>query len=121
MSYRTYHMTVSTVWYDKASAGAREYELHFTVGRRGKIRTVRRTLAKRGAPYFQRLIHRRTKRWIPLRRIRVRFEREETATRIDSRIRVDGRSMLYRGKRWRAYPLGSWEMNYARKRRPKSS
>jgi len=112
-------MTISSTWYDKISRGVKEYELHFTVARPGKIRNVRRALAKRGVPYFQGLIYRRIKKWIPKSRIKVRFEREEAAEKSESRIRVEGRSMLYRGKRWKAYPLGHWELSYVKKRRRK--
>jgi hypothetical protein len=117
MSVRTYRMSIASTWYDRKAGGAKEYELHFRVSRRGKIRTVRRTLARRGVPYFQRMIYRQIERWIPLERIRVRFEREKRATRSDTRIQIDGRSMLYWGKRWEAYPLGERELNYARRRR----
>ena len=110
-------MTISSVWYDKAAGGAKEYELHLKVPRSGNISTVQRKLAKRGAPYFQQLVYRRIKRWIPLRKIKIRFERPEPTTKQDTKMRVEGRSMLYRGKRWRAYPLGSWELTYAKKRR----
>ncbi len=114
---RTYHMTVASTWYDKTAGGAKEYELHFTVARSGQIRTVRRKLARRGLVYFQGLVYRRTKNWIRKRRIKARFEREEAANKTESRIRVDGRSMLFRGRQWKAYPLGTKELSYARKRK----
>jgi hypothetical protein len=110
-------MTIATVWYDEAAGAAKEYEFHFKVARAGDIRRVRRALAERGAPYFQQLVYRRIKRWIPLRKIKVRFEKEEAATKKDSRIHIEGRSMFYRGKKWQAYSLGTWELNYAKKRR----
>ncbi|GEM_PF-1888110 len=116
---RTYRMTVASTWYDKISRGVKEYELHFTIARPGKIRNVRRKLAERGVPYFQRLVYRRIKKWIPKRKIRVSFEREEPAKKSESKIRIEGRSMLYRGKRWRAYPLGRWELSYSKRRRRK--
>ncbi|MGA3296455.1 MAG: hypothetical protein ABSD41_03285 [Candidatus Bathyarchaeia archaeon] len=114
---RLYRITIASVWYDSTAGGAKEYELHLKVARAGNVRTVRRTLAKRGAPYFQQLVYRRLKRWIPMRKIKVRFEQEEPAIKRENKISIDGRSMLYRGKRWKAYPLGKWELNYAKRRR----
>jgi hypothetical protein len=93
-------MTIASAWYDKLGRGKREYELHFAVARKGNRRTVRRHLARRGIEYFQRLIYRRIEKWIPARNIKIGFEREEVADRSETRIRVEGRSMLYRGKRW---------------------
>jgi len=119
MSARVYRMTIFTTWYDKMASGAREYELHFMIARRGRIRTVRRTLMERGVPYFQGLLYRRLKKWIPKRKVKVRFEREQPALRSESKIRLEGRSMLFRGKRWWAYPFGRWELDYARKKRRK--
>jgi hypothetical protein len=119
MSARVYRMAVFTSWYDKTASGAREYELHFIAVRHGSIRTIRRALAKRGVPYLQGLLYRRLKKWIPKRKVKVRFEREQPALRSESKISVEGRSMLFRGKRWRAYPLGRWDLNYAKKKRRK--
>jgi hypothetical protein len=110
-------MTIFTTWYDKTTSGAQEYELHFTVARHGRIRTVRRTLMERGIPYFQGLLYRRLKKWIPNRKVKVRFEREQPALTSESKIRLEGRSMLFRGKRWWAYPFGRWVLSYARKKR----
>ena len=115
-----YLMTIASTWYDKRVKAAREYELHFAAARRGNRRTVRRHLARRGTEYFQRLIYRRIRKWIPARNIKIGFEREEIADRSETRIRVDGRSMVYRGKRWWAYPLGRWELTYARRKRKSS-
>jgi len=112
-------MTVATAWYDKASRRAKEHELHFTVARPGKIRNVRRYLARRAVPYFQQAIYRHYKHWIPKQRIRVAFEREEAASKSETKIRIEGRSMLYRGKQWAAFPLAQRELSYSKKRRSK--
>ena len=121
-SARTYRMTIASAWYDKAARAQREYEAHFIVARRGRIRTIRRRLAKRGAPYFQRLIYRRFRRWIPKRKIRISFEREEPARKAQREITIDLRGMQYRGRKWQATPFPSKVLRYAkRKRKPRSS
>jgi hypothetical protein len=112
-------MTIATVWYDQKVRHAREQEMHFRVARRGKISNVRRHLANRGVPYFQRTIYRLYKKWIPRRKIKVRFEREEPATRVEPTITIEARRMEYRGKRWKAYRLPSRTLRYAMKRRRK--
>ena len=113
----TYRMTVASKWYDEPSRCAREYEMHFKVARRGKIRTVRRHLAKRGIPYFQQVIYRRFRRWISKRQIRARFEREEMEERGEPVIVIETRSMQYRGRDWKAFPFPSKVLTYAKKRR----
>lgn len=113
----TYRMTVATSWYDATERGAKSYEQHFTVTRPGKIRTVRRTLSKRGFEYFQGSIYRRFKKWTPKWKIKIRFEREELAQKRENAIRVEGSSMLYRGKRWWAYPLPHRVLSYGKRRR----
>jgi len=110
---RAYRATIATTWYDKTVGAAREFEVHFQVSRPGKIRTVRRMLAKRGVPYFQYLVHRRVGRWVPKSNIKVRFEREMPASKSGKTIQTESRSMLYRGKRWRAYSLGRGKLLYA--------
>jgi hypothetical protein len=114
-------MTIASTWYDKKAGGAKEYELHFKIARRGNIRSVRRKLALRGVPYFQQFVYRRLKRWVPKARLKVRFEREEPATRTENGISIEGRSMLFKGKRWSAYPLVSRELNYAKKKRKRKA
>jgi len=111
-----YRMTVASKWYDEPSRCAREYEMHFKAARTGKVRTIRRHLAKRGIPYFQRTIYRRFKRWIPKRQIRARFEREEVDQRSTPTLTVETRSMQYRGRDWKAFPFPSKVLNYAKKR-----
>jgi hypothetical protein len=118
---RTYRMTIASTWYDKTARAQREYEAHFSVARRGKIRTVRRHLANRGAPYFQRLIYGRFRRWIPKKKIRISFEREEPARKVQPEITIELRGMQYRGRKWRATPLPSKVLRYAKRRRKHTS
>jgi len=113
----TYRMTVASRWYDEPSRCEREQEMHFKAARRGKLRTVRRHLAKRGIPYFQQVIYRRFKRWIPKRQIRARFEREEVEQRSEPTMTVETRGMQYRGRDWKAFPFPSKVLTYAKKRR----
>lgn len=112
-----YRMTVASTWYDKPSRCAREYEMHFKVSRPGKLRTVRYRLARRGTEYFQRLVYRRFRKWIPKRKIRIGFEREELATEVQQNIAIEVRSMEYRGRQRRAFPWPPREVSYAKKRR----
>jgi hypothetical protein len=113
-------MTVASKWYDEPSRCAREYEMHFKAARTGKVRAVRRHLAKRGIPYFQRMIYRRFKRWIPKRQIRASFEREEVAMRTECVMTIETRSMQYRGRDWKAFPYPSRVLSYAKKKRTAS-
>ncbi|MFI5449668.1 MAG: hypothetical protein ACHQ03_07885 [Candidatus Bathyarchaeia archaeon] len=109
-------MTIASAWYDSRAEVQREFEMHFKVARRGKIRTVRRRLARRGIPYFQREAHREIGRWIPKSKIRVSFEREEPAMKSEREISVTVRSMQYRGKHRKAAALPFRVINYAKKK-----
>jgi len=96
---------------------AREFEMHFKAVRRGELRSIRRALARRGIPYFQREIYRKHGKWIPKRRIRVSFEREEKAGKAQRDMSVNVRSMRYQGKYRRATALPSRVISYGKKRR----
>lgn len=120
-SIRLYQMTIASTWYDKTARAQREYEAHFSVARRGKIRTVRRHLANRGAPHFQRLIYRRFRRWIPKKKIRISFEREEPARKVQREITIELRGMQYRGRKWQATPFPSKVLRYAKRRSKRKS
>jgi len=115
----THRMTIATKWYDDRSRCAREYEGHFKVSRYGKIRSVRRRLARRGAPYFQQLIYRRFSKWIPKRQLRINFEREEVAAEAERDITIQLRGMQYRGREWLATPFPSKVLSYAKRKRRK--
>jgi hypothetical protein len=110
-------MTIATAWYDARAKRVREYEMHFKVARRGRIRNVRRQLARRGVPYFQKAIYDLYRRWIPKRKIRISFEREEPAPKVERTIAIEARRMEGVGKRWKAYPLPSRKLSYAKRRR----
>jgi hypothetical protein len=114
---RTYRMTVASSWYDKKEGCQREYEMHFKATRTGRLRNIRRYLAKRGVPYFQQTIYRMYRRWIPKRTIRVAFEREQPALKSDRLIQIEFRGMQYRGKRWKAIPLPTRVLSYVKKKR----
>jgi len=110
-------MTIATTWYDKRAGAAHEYEMHFEVARKGKTRNIHRALRRRGIPYFQRTIYRLFGRWIPRRKIRGRFEREEPATQVQRSIAIQVRSMRYRGREWKATRLPSRVLRYAKRKR----
>jgi len=114
---RMYRMTISSTWYDKQAEMVREYEMHYKVARRGGIRSIRRYLARRCVPHFQQNIYRLFKRWIPKWKVKVAFEREETAMETGRLIQVEVRRMEGVGKRWKAYPLPSRELTYVKKKR----
>ena len=114
---RMFRTTISSTWYDEETRQVHEFEIHMKVARRGIIRNVRRYLARRGVPYFQQTIYRSYRRWIPKGKIRVAFEREEPARKIERMIRIETRRMEGVGKRWKAYPLPSRVLSYAKKRR----
>ncbi len=113
---RTYQMTIASTWYDKRKGAAQEYEMHFKTARAGDITRVRRQLAERGLEYFQRNVYRLTGRWIPKRRIKVKFEQEQPATKRDLTIRIESRRMEYRGREWKAFALPSRLISYVKKK-----
>ncbi|MGB6680716.1 MAG: hypothetical protein WBF08_05245 [Candidatus Bathyarchaeia archaeon] len=114
---RLYRMTVASAWYDQKEKNKKEYELHFKIARHGKIRTVRKRLKQRGVKYFQSRVYREFKKWIPRRKVKARFEREEPALKSQPRITVVVRGMEYKGKRWNAFSLPDRILNYAKRRR----
>ena len=85
-------MTVSSVWYDQGEKKAQEYEMHFKTARGTQISRVRRELTNRGIEYFQRRIYREKGRWIRKNKIKVRFEREESAPETERTIGIESRS-----------------------------
>jgi hypothetical protein len=118
---RIYPMTISSIWYDEESGCARTEELYLDAARYGRIETVRKHLADIGVPFFQRVVYRRLKKWIPKHEVKVGFELHEFAEKSRNRITVVGRSMEYRGKQRRAYATGEWVLSYARRRKRKPS
>jgi len=111
----TYRMTASTVWYYMPAQMEQGYEMHFKTARRGKTEDVRRTLESEGVAYFQETIYKRSGRRIPKRRIRIGFESEEPATRVQNSIMVQARYMEYRGGKWKSTVIPSKVLSYAKK------
>jgi hypothetical protein len=91
------------------------YEMHFKTARRGKIEDVRSILESEGVAYFQKEIHNEFGRRIPKKRIRIGFEREEPATRVQNNIVVESRYMEYRGGKWESKPVSSKVSRHAKK------
>mgnify|MGYP001088364210 CR=1 FL=1 len=114
---RVYRMTISSTWYDRRTRKAKEFELHYRVARHGKIARIRRHLARRCAVHFQQSAYRIFKRWIPKRKVKIRFERESPALKTQQLIRIEARRMEYRGKQWNAYLLPSRTLSYVKRRR----
>lgn len=116
---RVYRMTIASTWYDEEAHHAREYETHCKVARRGRIRNTRRHLAKRGVPHFQQNIYRLFRRWVPKRRVRVAFEREQPTLlkKSERLIKIEVRRMEGKGKRWKAYALPSRVLTFVKKKR----
>jgi hypothetical protein len=111
---RRYRWTVSSVFYDKRSECKREIETHYSVAVSGRIRDNRRKLGLRGARYHQYLIYAKFGRPLPRGDIKVRFERENVvpASKLDSKISVEGRSMQYKGPQWTATALPSEQIPF---------
>ncbi len=116
MTIHMYRMTIASTWYDEGARHSREYELHFKVPLQGRPENIRRRLARRGVPYFQQQTYRKYGKWVPRRKIRVSFEREEKARRAERRISVNVRTMRYRGKHHRATALPSRVISYGKRR-----
>jgi hypothetical protein len=114
-------MTIASAWYDNRAEVQREFEMHFKVARRGSIRNVRRTLARRGVPYFQQSIYRKYRKWVRRGKIRVSFEREEPAAKVQRDIIITTRGMQYRGREWKPTALPTRVLSYAKKKRKRKS
>ncbi len=121
LTVRTYGMTIASAWYDQGAEVQREFEMHFKVARPGKIRTVERTMRRRGIPYFQQTIYRKFGKWVPGWKIRARFVLIEPATQAQRYIVITTRGMQYRGRHWKATPIPARTLSYAKKRKPKSA
>lgn len=76
---RVYRLTIFTAWYDAETKDVIGYEVHYKIPRKGKIKAVRRHLAKRGIKNFQVYVYRQTGKWIPKKKVRIGFERETYA------------------------------------------
>jgi len=117
MNILSFLMTIACMSYDDHAGFAREFEMHFSAARRGSVRSIRGRLARRGIPIIQREIYRRHHVWIPKRKLKVRFERETSAKRVQPDITIETRSMRFRGKHWTATALPSKVVSYSKRRR----
>jgi len=116
---RLYKMTVSTFHYDKPTHQLIEFEAHFKIARRGRVKTVRGRLARLGGRHLQNWLRRERKIWIPKRKLRTAFERETYAKKQEAYAIVRRFSMRRVKKRWIAKELRAGRMRYAKKRRKK--
>jgi hypothetical protein len=107
---RRYYFTIAAQWYDPWSGRKREVETHFSIARGGQIRDNRRSLGIRGARYHQVMLFKTYGKIVPLSSLRVRFERQERAGKVDKKISVKARAMQYKGRQWSAKPLPSTEI-----------
>jgi hypothetical protein len=114
---RLYRMTIATHWYDQPAKRARSFEAHFKIARYGQSTTVRKNLADKGLADFQREIRRRYGVNVLRGKMRVSFEREESARRIDQEAQVEFRGMEFRGKQYGAISAPSKLMRYVKRRR----
>lgn len=111
-SPRGYRMTVSTFVSDKERREFNEYEIHYKARRRGKIPAVRQHLAIRGVKHFQQAVYRLSGRWVPLKRIRISFEREAPVRSGEATIQTEARRMTRERKRWKAEPFTTKTLTY---------
>jgi hypothetical protein len=109
----TYRMTASTIWYYMPAQMGQEYEMHFKTTRRGKIEDVRSELVSEGTAYFQKTICEESGRRIPKKRIRIGFEREEPATKVQNNIMVEARYMEYQDGKWKSAAIPSEVLTHA--------
>jgi hypothetical protein len=103
-SVRVYRMTLSTRGYSP-SQNAWSFEGHYTAALPGDIHDVRFDLADFCIPHFRRTVLKHTGRRISDDKIRVGWEREESALAPSPDIRVEFREMTYRGKQTYARQL----------------
>ncbi len=113
---RLYRMTISSILYDPNIGAARGWEMHYRVASSDYILTSRSYLAKRGIENYQNYVYRKTGRWIPKRKIKVRFEREESIPDIDETISIETREMKYIGSQWSATPLPHRRLSYVKRK-----
>lgn len=106
MTIRTYFWTIAGLWYDPRAGCKMEVETHYTAAVSGSIRDNRRKLGLRSAKYHQFMLFKKFGKFVPLRDIKIRFEREERSRKADREIPVKTRAMRYSGKNWKAteYP-----------------
>jgi hypothetical protein len=114
---RTYRMTVFSTWYDSVEEELVSYEMHYKITRRGRIRSIREQLRRRGMEHFQRSVYRLTKKWLPRRKVKAYFEREEPAKKSQRDINVEVLRMRRKDRRWKATKLPSRVIRLFRRRK----
>jgi hypothetical protein len=114
---RVYHMTLATRGYSP-SQNAWSFEAHYTAALSGDIGDVRLDLADFGVEHFRRAIMRRYGLRIPEGKIRVGWEREESALAPSPDVHVEFREMTYRGKQAYARRLPAEVLRYGNKYDP---
>ena len=119
LTARLHRMTLATrrSRYDEQAGKARWFEAHVKAARYGNADTVRRKLADRCIPVFQRAVKRDYGIWIPKSDIEVRFEREQPAKKIEGKMQIEMLAMEFRGKQREASRMPSKVFSYARRRR----
>jgi len=100
-----YKMTVSTVWYNCFVGQGEGFEMYFETARRGNIADVRKELESEGTAYFQKAFYDQLGRRVPKRKLRIGFEHEEPATKVQNSILVQATSIEYYGGRWNSTPM----------------
>jgi hypothetical protein len=106
MTIRTYFWTIAGSWSNSAEGYRMEYETHYTAAVSGPIRDSRRKLGLRSAKHHQLMLFSKFGKFVRLKYIKARFEREARANKVDREIPVKARTMKYSGKKWEAtqYP-----------------
>ena len=114
---RLYKMVLSTGWYDEDNKRPVTHESYYQVARKGKIKTVKKSLTKRGLKHFQQSVYRFTKHWPRKHRVRVSFERIMPVTKSDKHIQIQTLSMEKKNGQWSATRLPSRILTYIKRRR----
>jgi len=109
---RFYRLTISTTWYDADTERARELEIHFKAALAGDVHAVRQSLTAWGLSTFRRELRRRGLS-VPSRKIKARYEREETAPTADPDVTIETLEMEMVGKEWTGYRYPPRKVRYA--------
>jgi hypothetical protein len=109
-------LTIASFFYDPIAGLAREFESHLNATRKGSVPNIRRRFRARGIAIVQRDIYRRYGVWVPESKLKGRFEGETPGTRVRPDIRIESRSMRFRGKHWSATRLPSRVVSYSKGR-----
>jgi len=108
---RVYRMTLATRGYSLGQ-NAWSIEGHYIATLPGEIHDTRQDLADFCIPHFRRKVLRHTGQQVSKDKIRVGWEREESALAPSPDIRVEFRKMTYRGRQTQARRLPSDVLRY---------